>query len=307
MLRHRSAYHSGLTLLFVLISLLCELLLLCRFFPFLNMFSSLAEGRHSRQERQASSSHPKERGSVQIPHGRRREAAGQGLRRQREQPLRAPLKPPLPLLHRRRDRKRPRGGPGRPQPPERGAAALRAAPRSPESPAPRRSPLRPPRPHRGSGAAPAAHPLAHLRHRRVPPRPGGACALRRSPPSGSAAGRRDGSHGEAESGGPDPGGGERPAAHPAPVRAAGRGGAGLGSASGRRGDGAGRRGAVRSERSVVVGYHAPARSALRNGLGKEPPSPTRLSAVGVRGAGTHRNQQHRSRFPKSGFILFLQR
>lgn len=244
---------------------------------------------------------------MQIPHGRRREAAGQGLRRQREQPLRAPLKPPLPLLHRRSDRKRPRGGPGRPQPPERGAAALRAAPRSPESPAPRRSPLRPPRPHRGSGAAPAAHPLAHLRRRRVPPRPGGACALRRSPPSGSAAGRRDGSHGEAESGGPDPGGGERPAAHPAPVRAAGRGGAGLGSASGRRGDGAGRRRAVRSERSVVVGYRAPARSALRNGLGKEPPSPTRLSAVGVRGAGTHRNQQHRSRFPKSGFILFLQR
>lgn len=150
-------------MLFVLISLLCELLLLCRFFPFLNMFSSLAEGRHSRQERQASSSHPKERGSVQIPHGRRREAAGQGLRRQREQPLRAPLKPPLPLLHRRRDRKRPRGGPGRPQPPERGAAALRAAPRSPESPAPRRSAPLPPPP-------PQAPPRLRSRSRRPPAR-----------------------------------------------------------------------------------------------------------------------------------------
>lgn len=188
------------------------------------------------------------------------------------------------LLHRRSlagDRKRPQEEPCRPQPAERWAAALRAAPRSLAAPAPRRPPLPVHHPQAAPGLRsrpaplpPPARSLAHHLRRRVPPRPSGACALRRSPPSGSAAGRRDGSHGETESRGLDPGGGERPAAHPAPVRAAGPCSAPLYAAGGTGPGGGGPAG--RSERSVAVGERRSGSGGPQERLGRNLATPARL-------------------------------
>lgn len=164
-------------------------------------------------------------------------------------------------------RGRRKGPAGRSQPSDGRQRYVRyRAPQRPPLRAGLRSPSAASRPHRGSEAAPAPLPppaRSPPPPRRVPPRPSGACALRRSPPSGSATGRRDGSHGETESRGLDPGGGERPAAHPAPVRAAGPGSAPLYAAGGMGPGGGGP--SVRSERSVAWGSAAPARAARRSG------------------------------------------
>ena len=186
------------------------------------------------------------------------------------------------LLHRGSpagDRKRPQEGPCRPQPAERRAAALRAVPRSPAAPAPRRPPLpvrrlqAAPRLRSRPGAAPAARSLTSAAASR--PAPPQRCLRAAALP---AQRKRDGEEGRQpwRNGKPRPRSRRRRATScsSGPCES---GGAGLGSALCRRGDGAGRRRAVRPFGALrCVGERRSGSGSPQERLGRNLPPPARL-------------------------------